>query len=1126
MMNAQTMLLQDFDAKTIERSREYLSLVKNISSAIPRNSSVMVVKAMVIGNKRYQTSVSIHVSQITQLVSTKCSCPVRDLCKHAAALVQVAHQQGLLLNPTTLSSLPQNKSNIIDVPVNKHPKNRVNDWFAQLDQYAKLVDQPIRKSNDPVAPAFIYVMYQTSQRMLCIKVFKVEHNHLGDVIRVTPLSHIRSYDFSNVTDHTERELLFRLASHRQQYSSIDGIVLEGMSQSLLQALIATQQLYWQTHQQSALSWSTRCYQLTFDWQTTPDVDQDQLSLQAIWTHDVEGMINQTETLINPPKYWVIPTTPPCYIDVKQGCIGALQSPYHGQLLTTLTNAPTIPASMFDQLADTLFKHQQIKLPQPAVLDRPIIAGEPQAVLRFGLPPDDLRSTLEQQNWIAAAIRFDYAAGSVLASDPREKFSAKHEGQSVIQQRNLAYERKIIKKLTTESTPQLLHQSYLLSAHHRKTIAKHWLVNRAEQWLALLLKDDVLSQLGWVVEYDQHSPFRIQQMQRPDIQLLQQDAAAQIDWFELGMHVTAADGQQYDFVELLEHLVQRHPELLKAGFLDGYADDEPLILIGPDQQVMMFKVSDLRPILNHLMGLMSRDRGSLGLKLDQFDAIHLLDLQHVLGFQWAGSEHLKQLYQQIKQGYEQKLATPEGFVGELRGYQQQGLAWLQFLRQTDHAGILADDMGLGKTAQTLAHLQIEKNQQRLDRPTLIVAPTSLMGNWRREIEKFTPNLRVLTLHGQHRHQSFEQIDQHDVVLTTYALLSRDEATLSQHAYHMVILDEAQNIKNPKTKAAQMLRQLNTRHRLCLTGTPIENHLGELWSLYHFLMPGFLGDQAQFNRQFRSPIEKENKQYVQQGLAARVKPFMLRRRKTDVAKELPAKTVIDVKIEMTTDQQKLYQAVRVGMQANIVSKIASKGFSRSHIEILDALLKLRQVCCHPSLLKLDDVDTSATSAKLETLIDMVLEMVEEGRRILIFSQFTSMLAIIEARLKQAKIASVKLTGQTKKRDEVVATFQQGDTPVFLISLKAGGTGLNLTTADTVIHYDPWWNPAAEEQAADRAWRIGQKNPVFVYKLITSDSIEEKIMLLQQRKTQLTQGILSDDNEQTIKFNESDLMALLDG
>jgi len=293
-----------------------------------------------------------------------------------------------------------------------------------------------------------------------------------------------------------------------------------------------------------------------------------------------------------------------------------------------------------------------------------------------------------------------------------------------------------------------------------------------------------------------------------------------------------------------------------------------------------------------------------------------------------------------------------------------------------------------------------------------------------------------------------------------------------------------------------------------------------------MPGFLYSQELFNKKYRTPIEKHADINQKNKLVSRIKPFMLRRLKTEVAKELPEKTTIEVNIDMNEQQSKLYEAVRATMQKNIRELIAAKGFHRSQIEILSALLKLRQVCCHPNLLQLDHVkNQNVESAKLDHLLEMVQGMVEEGRKILIFSQFTTMLQLIEERLKTLKIKNVKLTGQTKKRDEVITAFQSGEIPVFLISLKAGGVGLNLTAADTVIHYDPWWNPAAEDQASDRAWRIGQDKPVFVYKLITNQSIEEKILALQKNKAELASSVLSIDHENEVKLTEMDVLKLLD-
>ena len=471
-----------------------------------------------------------------------------------------------------------------------------------------------------------------------------------------------------------------------------------------------------------------------------------------------------------------------------------------------------------------------------------------------------------------------------------------------------------------------------------------------------------------------------------------------------------------------------------------------------------------------------------------------------------------------------MAAPAGLQASLRPYQSDGLAWLQFLREYELGGILADDMGLGKTVQTLAHILLEKEAGRLTAPALVVAPTSLMANWQAEAARFAPGLRVLLLHGAERARRFDEIGQHDLVLTTYALLPRDEALLRARRFHLLILDEAQYIKNA-AKAAQTAALLPARHRLCLTGTPLENHLGELWSQFHFLMPGLLGDEKSFNTEFRTPIEKHGDASRNAFLVRRVKPFLLRRTKEEVAKELPPKTEIVREVELAGAQRDLYETVRLAMDEKVREAIASKGLARSQIVILDALLKLRQVCCDPRLVKLAGHDTrGAPSAKLDELMEMLAELLDEGRKILVFSQFTSMLALIEAELQQRAIAYALLTGDTKDRAGQVAAFQQGEVPLFLISLKAGGVGLNLTAADTVIHYDPWWNPAVENQATDRAHRIGQDKPVFVYKLIAKGTLEEKIQELQRKKAELADAVLAGGAAQDLALTQADLQAIL--
>ncbi|MFK7992828.1 MAG: DEAD/DEAH box helicase, partial [Granulosicoccus sp.] len=454
----------------------------------------------------------------------------------------------------------------------------------------------------------------------------------------------------------------------------------------------------------------------------------------------------------------------------------------------------------------------------------------------------------------------------------------------------------------------------------------------------------------------------------------------------------------------------------------------------------------------------------------------------------------------------------GVRARLYPYQVEGAA---FLAARGRA-LLADDMGLGKTLQTLGHIQQERDSGRLTKPTLIVAPTSLLGNWKREAERFTPNLSTHIWHGTQRKLGDLTAQRIDIVITSYALVTRDIALLAAHKFGCVVLDEAQAIKNPTAKVTQALKTLDVDRRICLTGTPLENHLGELWSQFDFLMPGFLGTRKHFNRYFRTPIENHGSTDRQQRLSALIRPFLLRRRKEQVATELPPKTEIVREVALEPEQARLYESIRVSMEQRVRALLAERGLARSHIEMLDALLKLRQTCCHPALVKLDSARGIRESAKTDLLMSMLDELISEGKKILLFSQFTEMLGLIELELNKREIRYAKLTGRTRKRDDVIDSFQHGDIPLFLISLKAGGTGLNLTSADTVIHYDPWWNPAVENQASDRAHRIGQNKPVFIYKLVASNTVEEKIMAMQAQKQLLA--------DQTINQSEGAAMQSL--
>jgi superfamily II DNA or RNA helicase len=463
--------------------------------------------------------------------------------------------------------------------------------------------------------------------------------------------------------------------------------------------------------------------------------------------------------------------------------------------------------------------------------------------------------------------------------------------------------------------------------------------------------------------------------------------------------------------------------------------------------------------------------------------------------------------------------PPQFVGTLRPYQRDGLGWLHFLNRFGFGGCLADDMGLGKTVQVLALLQARR---QIGKPSLVVVPKSLVFNWIEEAKRFTPDLRVLDHTGIARARSSEQFKDFDIVLTTYGTMRLDAPFLKDVDFDYVVLDEAQAIKNASSESAKAARLLRADHRLVLSGTPVQNHLGELWSLFEFLNPGMLGGASVFKASgagSSNPIDREGRELLSRAL----RPFILRRTKEQVATDLPEKTEQTIWCDLEPEQRKLYDELREHYRVSLLERVAAEGINKAKIQVLEALLRLRQAACHPGLI--DKNRTDESSAKLESLIEQVSEVLDEGHKVLVFSQFTSMLAIVRKHLDKRKITYEYLDGKTRDRQQRVERFQNDpDCKLFLISLKAGGLGLNLTAAEYVFLLDPWWNPAIESQAIDRAHRIGQTRNVFAYRLIARDTVEQKVLELQSRKKALADMIINADNSLIGELKREDLEMLL--
>jgi superfamily II DNA or RNA helicase len=742
--------------------------------------------------------------------------------------------------------------------------------------------------------------------------------------------------------------------------------------------------------------------------------------------------------------------------------------------------------------------------EPVILETPLTPIL--RLQRVECPDDNGRLVMAD----AMTIEFDYEGTIVPSDDERQFVQVKRPGDVAGHQSFVRRDKEGEAAAMELLKPDAFNQMRVSD----KTRVKGRIVqmyrgrDASERWQAFINERiPVLLALGWrSIAEKQFGPRMVKSVGEYDVRVADVPEGAEPGTFTLDFGIEI-DGRRIPMLPILTRLLER------GGMEEALIVDGEVITSLDDGRILKLPAERIRRLLTVMSDLIEAARQTPDgeLQFRATDAASVLDLEDLMPTNWDNAGAIEAYASRLRDAPEIPTVTiPESFKATLRPYQQHGVSWLQHLREHDLGGFLADDMGLGKTAQTIAHIAIEHEQGRLDRPALIVVPTSLVANWSAELVKFAPHLRTVVLHGTERHGRRNELDGVHVVITTYTVLARDVEEMKALAWHIVVLDEAQVIKSPDAKATRAVCMLDTRHRLCLSGTPIENNLTELWSEFHFLMPGLLGDRKGFTKKFRTPIEKNDDAVRRVQLIRRIKPFLLRRTKFEVATDLPPKHTILRRVNLAPEQRELYETIRGTLYDTVHEQMAGLTASQGRIVMLDALLKLRQVCCDPRLVKLPSARLVETSSKLEDLMDMCSEMIREGRRILLFSQFTSMLDLIKPRLTQAGIGFVELRGDTRDRAEPVRAFEAGEVPLFLISLKAGGRGLNLTSADTVIHYDPWWNPAAEDQASDRAHRIGQTKSVFVYKMIAADTVEDRILELQQRKSDLARIALSGEGE----------------
>ncbi|MBA6233626.1 MULTISPECIES: DEAD/DEAH box helicase [unclassified Colwellia] len=886
--------------------------------------------------------------------------------------------------------------------------------------------------------------------------------------------------------------------------------------------------------------TNRCF-----WQTSYDLNEaitlgEPLEAQWQWLA-LDNKLHTLQLVFMQPSesILIIKAQPLCYYDEQKNCFGKINTNTQCNFEADLLNSPIFEEDklpwVMNKLSMSLGDAVQ-RLPKPKTEFSQELT-KPEVYLHFSTP----REKDPQSGFVK--VNFSYQGN--LVNPHNENVTVTPSKTSDIDTkvklyRDLTFEQAVVDKLTgLKFTPQPKAKRYTFTnedyLNKDKTPKFSMLMQGRYLWHHFLHQEvQLLKDLGWNISFADDFYYKALATDSIfDAEVIQTDDH---DFFSLGLNLTI-DGKKMPAFPILLGAIEQLP---KSALLDRekeklIAPNSPIYVDLENGDFVALRYQSVQPILKQFIELFMpnalNENGTM--ELSRFQGHQTLSMLDDQGMIATGTTKLRVLADKLRD-FQQvtTVPVPTGLNATLRTYQHQGLNWLQFLREYQLNGILADDMGLGKTIQTLAHLLIEKQQGRLNKPVLIVAPTSVIFNWANEIEKFTPELSYQVLHGSKRQQHFgclegaEGIENPvDIIITSYALITKDLALYNAQSFYYLILDEAHYIKNTKTKLYQAFLTLKAQHKLCLTGTPMENHLGEFWAQFNFLLPGFLGGQRQFTKLFRTPIEKHGELERKQLLNQRIKPFILRRTKDKIATELPPKTEIIQKLRIEGQQAELYESVRLAMDSRLKDIIADKGLKRSQIEVLDALLKLRQVCNHPKLLSLEGAKKVNQSAKLDHLMETLPEQIAEGRKILIFSQFTSMLALIEEELVTAKIDFVKLTGATTKRQEVVDKFQEGEVPVFLISLRAGGVGLNLTAADTVIHFDPWWNPAVENQATDRAYRIGQDKPVFVYKYIIENSIEEKIQKIQQNKAALAKALLSEEvSDNKLSLTDDILSSLL--
>ena len=1106
-------LQQHFSSITLQRGNDYVS--RNLVISAEEDPNGQIIGQVTNGrDKIYNQRIIAH----GDLLHGTCSCPVGHNCKHVAAVI------------IKLTSQQRTGAGGLTIPV--------QGWLSRLKQATTSIEPTEQRGVDypeNIKDRLLYVLtpnYSEFKVDIFVGRLNTASNTLNKSMRrYDTLNVLRRQSLPQFIRPIDLDLISTLSQGRMMeqgyghgYSRPDLLRPRGdQAIAIVRRLCDTGRFLHDKAPNAQLAWSHDKLEAQLDWRLNSEGHQ-KLSFQ-----DLTGKA-LTLCGLEQATFWV---------DVSSGTIGALAQPIALEVLRLVDAAPSISpeqvealgAALPDQLGELPLprphKIQHIKRPAHTRTVKLTLGAEKahEGSYRWGgsveLPTLTLRFVYDGKE--VSDLELDDP--TLVSGDQIITLTRDHVWESSCFARLLEAGALPIDDLELHWPSERMNACDLAFADDE--ISTHSLeISRMSDALDFAFR--VIPQLrkeGWEIITTPKWPYHLSEKTIALTVATHSQPGENFhgnEWFSLGFQ-TEIDGKAVDVAPLiaafLEQIREDWVEVPSLEALTEYLAHNPVYLNDDRQDYVALDLTPLGPLLHLFL--------SYQIELGAFHptdanlarlAEEALQGSNVQFSDNAGVLTLAQNLAALSQP--NNVSAPRGLQGALRDYQLYGAAWMAGLLSAGFGGVLADDMGLGKTVQALALLQARR-EAGVGGPTLLIVPTSLIYSWQSQAAKFTPELKVVTLHGADRAALHDSALRADLIITTYPLLARDREWLAAHNWTLIVLDEAQILKNPASQMAKALRTIPTDGRLALTGTPLENSLQDLWTLIDWTNPGLLGDRTEFQRLFRTPIEKYGDKGAQARLNRRLRPFLLRRTKQEVAAELPAKTEIIERVDLPKPQQALYEAVRSAMDTRVRKAISTKGLAGSRITVLDALLKLRQVCCDPKLVKSGAARSLTESAKRRRLRELVTELVAEGRRVLIFSQFVEMLGLIEADLYELGVSYLILTGQTKNRAEILSKFANGDADVFLLSLKAGGIGLTLTEADTVILYDPWWNPAVERQAMDRSHRIGQDKPVFVYRLVASGTVEEKILEMQARKQSLADALFDDTHQDGVALLDETIL-----